>query len=352
VSAILTPFAWLFQAIVSLRNNAYDRGWLVGRELPCPVISVGNLTVGGTGKTPMVITLAEKLCDMRIKVGILSRGYRRKSRGTVVVSDGRNHPLDPHIAGDEPALIARKLHGVPVVADEIRFRGGMQMIRQFQPEVILLDDGFQHRALHRNLDIVLLDASYPLSNIRLLPAGRLREPLSSLKRADLIIMTRATENHPNDDTLRQIASHTNAPIIRSTHNPEGWLSLKGKSRSITQGPKIINPLLVSGIARPDDFENTVRSLGITPAAHLTYPDHQIYGPKQLEQIAGVYRSVKADAIITTEKDLVKIPPLIEALNVWALRISVRITEGEDLLDRMLTELLPREHQGKKEGKSA
>lgn len=348
---LLLPLSWVYGAGVALRNQAFNQAWLLTKELPCPVISVGNLTVGGTGKTPMVIMLAEKLLGMGIKPGILSRGYRRRSKGTVVVSDGRRKRLDAALAGDEPALMARRLPKVPVVVDKVRVRGGLYMMKQFKLDVILLDDGFQHRWLHRDLDVVMIDAQRPMHKEKLLPAGRLRESASSLKRADLLVFTRTDDHHPTTSLMKRIGSSTEAPILKSTHKPAEWMSLQHKIVPLYSGPDLQNPLLISGIASPKDFERSVRSLGVEPAAHLVFPDHMSYNRRILNRIAQVYRDVKADSVITTEKDLVKFPLMLQALKVWALRISLEITEGEEELDRWIAEKI-RSKLEKKEKESA
>lgn len=339
MKSLLLPFSWMFGVGAVLRNTAFDRAWLLTKELPCPVISVGNLTVGGTGKTPMVIALAEKLLGMGIKPGILSRGYRRHSKGTVIVSNGRGKVLNATLAGDEPALMAKRLPKVPIMVDKVRFRGGLLLVQEFKPNVILLDDGFQHRWLHRDLDIVMLDSRRPVFKDKLLPAGRLREPLSSVKRAGILAFTHADDHHPDADLVNSIRTVTEAPILKSSHKPLEWISLQGNAISLHPGPKVEDPLLVSGIASPKDFESTVRSLGVNPAAHLVFPDHMNYDKRTIERIAHVYRSVKADSIITTEKDLVKLPQMLQALKVWALRISLEIIEGEESLDRWINETI-------------
>ena len=351
MKSMLLPFSWVYGAGVALRNLAFEHAWLLTKELPCPVISVGNLTVGGTGKTPMVITLAEKLQGMGIKSGILSRGYRRRSKGTVVVSDGRREPLNATVAGDEPALMARRLPKVSVVVDKVRVRGGLYLVQQFKPDVILMDDGFQHRRLHRDLDIVMIDAQRPILKDKMLPAGRLREPLSSLKRADLLVFTHADDHHPTADLVDRIRTITNAPALKSTHRPLEWVTLQGDILPLNSGTDMQNPLLVSGIASPLDFEESVRSLGVDPAAHLVFPDHMSYNQRTINRIAQVYRDVKADSVITTEKDLVKLPPMLQALKVWALRISLEISEGGEELDRWIEENI-RSKLEKKEKESA
>ena len=355
----LLPFSWIYGAGVAIRNIGFDRGWWVSQELPCPVISVGNLTVGGTGKTPMVIALAEKLHQMKLQVGILSRGYRRQSKGTVIVSGGtcfimsqdstpgQKTAINYEVTGDEPALMAARLSGIPIVVDKMRIRGGKTLCQQFHPEVILLDDGFQHRWLHRDLDIVLLDAKRPFSNGNMLPAGRLREPIANLRRGDVIVFTRTSDKFPTSETLEQIGRITEAPVLKSVHRAVEWVSLDGARRPIDSKPFSPQPLLLSGIVRPDDFEATIRSIGTHPIAHLTFPDHQHYGTKELERIAELYRTLKADAILTTEKDLIKLPKMLKALQVWALRIGLEFTEGEEKLDGLI-----QEHVGKKGGKSA
>jgi tetraacyldisaccharide 4'-kinase len=331
----LLPFSWLYCAGMAIRNTGFDRGWWVSQDLPCLVISIGNLTVGGTGKTPMVIALAEKLRQMNYRVGIVSLGYRRKSRGTVVISNGHKTLVGYEEAGDEPALMASRLSGVPIIVDKMRIRGGQALIKQFNPDIILLDDGFQYRWLYRDLDIVLLDAKRPFSNGHLLPAGRLREPIKNLKRADVIIFTRTSDKFPTMEIIERINSITKAPILKSIHRAVEWVSLDGERRPIDSKPFTPQPLLLSGIVHPDDFEATVRSIGTHPIAHLTFPDHQHYGVHELERIAELYRTLKADAILTTEKDLVKLPKLLQALRVWALRIELEITEGEPVLLQMI-----------------
>jgi len=341
MTRLLLPFSWMFRAAIGLRNTAFDRAWLTEQELQCPVISVGNLTVGGTGKTPMVIYLAEKLQSMGKKPAILSRGYGRKTRGTLIVSDGRKLQTDPTSAGDEPVLMAKRLPHTPIVVDKIRFRGGSLLVNQFQPDVILLDDGFQYRWLHRDLDIVLLDAARPHSNGQLLPAGWLREPVSSLKRADAIVFTRSSDQFPTIETIERLESLTATPMMKAAYQPLYWVALEGKDIRQSEAFKSCKPMLLSGIARPDDFEKTARSLGIGPIAHLSFPDHQIYGTRELERIASLYRTLRADTILTTEKDWVKLPAILQPLNVWALRISLMIMEEEDKLDRLISDCVAR-----------
>jgi len=181
---LLYPFSLIFKLITWIRNRLYDKN--IFRSLKanqCKIISVGNISVGGTGKTPVIRFLADYLKEMGFKVAILSRGYRRKSKGTIIVSDGNETLANLQQAGDEPYLLARQLDSIPVIVEADRYKGARFIQDNFQPDVILLDDAFQHRRLHRDLDIVLVDASVGFGRGFLLPAGFLREPISSLKRA-------------------------------------------------------------------------------------------------------------------------------------------------------------------------
>jgi tetraacyldisaccharide-1-P 4'-kinase len=172
-----------------------------------------------------------------------------------------------------------------------------------------------------------------------------------LKRADLLVFTHADDHHPTADLADRTRSITNAPTLKSIHKPAEWVSLQRKILPLNSGTDMQNPLLVSGIASPMDFEQSVRSLGVDPAAHLVFPDHMIYDSRTLNRIAQVYRDVKADSVITTEKDLVKLPHMLEALKVLALRISLEITEGGEELDRWIEEKIRLKLEGKKDTKS-
>src|SRR5579863_9300720 len=201
------PLAAGFRIGVALRTAAYKRGWLATRRLNRPVVSVGNLSVGGTGKTPFVAFLAERLTARSLKPGILTRGYgRRSSAALIAIDPGAGRAPDPREVGDEPALLARKLPEVPIVVGADRYRAGLMAEDKFKVDVHVLDDGFQHFALARDVDIVLLDATQKLSDRELLPAGRLREPLSALKRAHIVIITRTELARPEllEEQVRQI----------------------------------------------------------------------------------------------------------------------------------------------------
>ena len=210
----LFPLAIFYWGVMYWRNLFYRYGFFVSRRLPCNVISVGNITVGGTGKTPTVIFLAQYFNRMGKKVAILSRGYGRTTKGTVLVSDGKEIKVHWKESGDEAFLISKKLSRVPVVVNEDRFRGGMFIIQQFNPEIILLDDGFQHRGLERDLDLVLVNSGDTIPDHKLLPYGLLREPWINIKRGSAILLTKTNLIKPKPYLLRKV-KETGLPILRS-----------------------------------------------------------------------------------------------------------------------------------------
>ena len=229
VSLLMVPFSFLYGTAVALRNWLYNRGIKVSHRLDCRVISVGNLSVGGTGKTPMVECFARRLHGDGRGVAILSRGYRGKGKGTVIVSDGVNLLVDDRYAGDEPYLLASRLRSVPVIVNRDRVKGAEKALHRFHSKYLILDDGFQYRRLQRDLDVVLVD--FQSSPQRLLPAGPLREPWRNLRRADLIFLTKCPLPGSSNwelvagqkDFLRQF---TEAPIVACRHHPVKLVDVK------------------------------------------------------------------------------------------------------------------------------
>jgi tetraacyldisaccharide 4'-kinase len=307
------------------------------------VISVGNLTLGGTGKTPMAIDLAGRLQRCGLKVAVVSRGYKggRERRGGIV-GDGHRIRLSPEEAGDEPYLMACRLEGVPVVVGRDRFRAGMTAWREFGVDCIVLDDAFQHLALCRDLDLVLLDFMRPFGNGRLFPAGPLREPLAALARAGAVVLTRtpagveSRSSSPADVVLRH---QTRCPVFCAAHEPYGYIVPRGTTRMpAPAGDELITPpmfdwrrrpaLAFSGIARNDDFRDSLRRLGCEPAAALAFPDHHAYSPADAAAILAVAGAAGAELLITSAKDHARMAGRI----AWPLDLAVvgvRIAFGRD-----------------------
>lgn len=305
----MNPLSAIFAAVSATRNALYDRGVFRSKHLKAPVVSVGNISVGGTGKTPFAIALGELLKARGIDFDVLSRGYRRDSKGVQVVSD----TTSPKTGGDEPVLIARRL-GVPVIVAAQRADAGHFAERSFGPRLHLLDDGFQHRQLARDFDIVLLTPS-DLEDT-LLPIGRLREPLSALHRADAVVVP--------DDFVG---------ILPGYEGPVWHVR-----RSLKVDTKAMHPLAFCGIARPQQFFSQLSALGVNVAHQIAFRDHHSYTPADLARLKRTASEYNADGFITTEKDMIKLAELGWDVNVAAARLQIEIVNADGCVEQMLTML--------------
>lgn len=304
----MNPLAHIYSQVVAARNALYDRGVLPVRRLEGAVVSVGNLSVGGSGKTPFVLLLGELLKSRDIKFDVLSRGYRRKSRGVRVVDPAGL----PQEFGDEPLLIARRLQ-VPVIVEEDRFQAGRLAEAKFGPQLHLLDDGFQHRALMRNFDIVLVTAQD--ANDRLLPAGRLREPLTSLQRADAVVLTSG-------------ASEAAFPV-------NGRLTWRVR-RGIAVQNVPPRPVVFCGIARPQNFTLQLRAANIEPVAEAFYRDHHAYTEKDIRELLDLKQRSEAGGFVTTEKDAINLGGYLTALEPLAVvPVKMELADAANAVDTML-----------------
>jgi tetraacyldisaccharide 4'-kinase len=310
----------LYGAASTLRNTLFDRGVLSSRPLEQPVVSVGNLSVGGSGKTPFVIALGELLKARGIRFDVLSRGYGRKTRGVLVVEPDGN-PAD---FGDEPLLIARRL-GVPVIVGESRYEAGRLAEKKFQPQLHILDDGFQHRSLARDFDIVLMtEADF---DDQLLPTGRLREPLSSLRRANAIALPAALalDDLPSRrDTLQQ------KPIWQVERN----LVLPNLPAA---------PIVFCGIARPEQFFAQVRAAGVAPAAEIEFRDHHSYNRSDIKRLLAMRAKLGAGGFLTTEKDAVNLGSLLqeELKPLTVAKLDLTIDRPAGLIEAILSRIAKR-----------
>jgi tetraacyldisaccharide 4'-kinase len=309
------------------------------------VISVGNLTVGGTGKTPVVIWLVNHLLNQGRRVAVLSRGYKRRSgEAFVLVSDGTQVLAGPEAAGDEPHLIARRCPGAPVAVGGDRYRLGCWLAQQL-PELRLdgfvLDDGFQHLAVRRDLDFLLIDASAPEDLEALLPAGRLREPLAAAGRASAFLVTRADHAADPEAVLAPVRAATGRrdPAILLRFRPEEWVEVSGAARHDAGWVKDKTALLFSGIGKSGAFRKTVLDLGVTVADEIRFPDHHAYRPDDLGVIRDRARRGGVELVLTTEKDAGKVAPLLASGapegGIWALRIDSEIVQGRERLEKQI-----------------
>ena len=334
---ILSPLiflSFLYCIILKFRAFSYTAGFLKKRKLNAKVISVGNLTTGGTGKTPMVIALAEILMKNNKKAAILSRGYKSKNEGRLkIVSDGKNIKSDPASSGDEPYLIAERLKNVPVLICPDRYESGRYAIENFGVDTIILDDGFQNLAVTKDIDILLIDAMNPFGSGNLLPRGILREPLSAIKRADIIIITKA--DYPENisdiiETVRLYNSH--APIFKAIYKPSVLVNIATDRKEDISILKNKSVTIFSGIANPLSFSYLINNAGAKIVNETIFSDHHSYTKNDIDRTTEVQ---DADMIITTEKDAVKIRELIkEDRNIWAVRINLSIDNINEL-ERLL-----------------
>jgi tetraacyldisaccharide 4'-kinase len=326
VSLLLRLLSVPYAIAVRLRGFLYRSGVLSSVAVGCRVISIGNLTLGGTGKTPMTAALASFLHDHGKRPVVVSRGYgRKKQPGPIVVSDGRSLLVDAKTGGDEPFLIAKKLPFVPVVVADSKLAAARYAVENFNPGVILLDDGFQHFAIKRDLDIVLLDASNPFGNGLLFPAGVLRERLSALRRAGAIVLTRVESDSQCDLLKRELTLITQAPIFLSVHRPVDLVNVStGSVRSLAEfrGAAVA---AFAGIAQPESFFRTLKSLGVDIRVDQSFPDHHPFTKQDIAAIRSAASTTGATMIVTTEKDAARLP---DEDDIWALRIEFLIQEQE------------------------
>lgn len=324
--AILYLFSLLYRLIVHLRNRLYDRQILPSAKLSRPVISVGNITVGGTGKTPCVILLGQLLQQHGYRPAVISRGYGGKSPEPVnIVSDGKTILFGARDAGDEPLLIARMLPGVPVITGAKRTLTGQAAIDQFGAEVLICDDAFQHRQIARDIDIVLLDAEKPLGNGHLLPRGELREPAGSLDRASCLILTRASEKQTVHQGVSRIAGAAHIPVFFALHRFKEMIGPEGDviPPSGLQGKKVC---AFCGIARPESFKKLLRDAEAEILSFIDFPDHYAYDQRDLEELEKHFRTLAADYWITTEKDAMRLaghPRFLKMIRVLRMEMAIR-----------------------------
>ena len=325
--ALLKLCAVLYSAAMRMRAMAYKHGVFRVRRLPLPVVSVGNITMGGTGKTPTVLLIARELMARGKRVAVLTRGYGGSLEGDIrIVSDGQSLLLTPAEAGDEPCLLASELPGLMVVMGSDRYRAGCLALKELSPDCFILDDGFQHQRLARDLDILLLDHSTPFGNGWTLPAGFLREPASASNRSDLVILTRCTELERLPDRLPE-----NIPACRSSHTLTGYTPLSGgevRPFSELAGRRIV---AFCGIADPSAFFDGVEACGVRLVSTLAFPDHTGYGTQEMEALGRLKQQSRADCLITTAKDAVKLLPYIGIIgDCFVARLELTVHDPEPL----------------------
>ncbi|MBN2301211.1 MAG: tetraacyldisaccharide 4'-kinase [Lentisphaerae bacterium] len=348
VRALLWVFKQLshiYRAVVQFRIWLYSKGLFRHHTLGCQVISVGNLTVGGTGKTPVVEVFARELQKAGRKVAILSRGYKKVEPGFFrkvfdkilfsdmrrkprVVSDGNRLLLDSAMSGDEPYMLASNLPEVAVLVDKNRVKSGRYAINKLGCDTLILDDGFQYLALKHRVEIVLVDRTNPFSNEHVLPRGLLREPIKNIRKADFIFITKSNGSDPEGLKQRLISLNPKAEIIECRHCPrclKNVFTREKKDLSYLQG---LNVVVVSGIAAPTGFEKGLEALGARILERNRFTDHHRYSQQEIIDIVNKSKILAADAIIITEKDAVRFPRLGRCdVPIYFLRVDIEMLSG-------------------------
>ena len=328
ISPLLAPLSALYNFGAYLRLVCFSSGILRSYRLPVPVVSVGNLTVGGTGKTPVTIDLARRLIRQGYRPAILSRGYKRLStKPIVVVSDGNHLLAEAGDCGDEPYMMARAVPKAVVIVGADRRQTGRMAVSQFGCDVILLDDGFQHLRVSRQIDVVLYDYNDEPSSMKLVPAGRLREPLSALGRAQYVVITKVPAN-PSANRLESIRQTIKrfaprAVVTTCQFEPDGVHRIYTRQNvAITTKLTGARVLAFCGIARPETFFDQIRAMGGSLVDSVAFPDHHWFSERELGALKERFYQSGAELLITTEKDAVRLPEdFINSLPVAQMRLE-------------------------------
>jgi tetraacyldisaccharide 4'-kinase len=341
VKIILSILSFFYLIIINVRNWLYDHKIFKEVKLSCPVISVGNITAGGTGKTPCVIMLAQMLQRNGFKPAVISRGYGGQSISPAnIVSDDDKILLDSEKAGDEPFLMANALKGVPVITGTKRIITGQTAIDKFATNILICDDAMQHRQIFRDINLVLLDSRMLQGNNHILPWGKLREPIKEIRRADAILLTRSNEGEQVDEKISELIKAEQIPVFRSIHQPQYIISSDEsiqKPMSDLKGKKVC---AFCGIANPHSFEKTILAAEAKILSFDIFPDHHNYSEKEIEKLKDGFIKSGADYLVTTEKDAVRLRNHLEFLKtIFILRIKMQIKPSEPLFENLIIEKL-------------
>ncbi|HBM15619.1 MAG TPA: tetraacyldisaccharide 4'-kinase [Lentisphaeria bacterium] len=358
IRGILFWISRIYRNVVQFRLWAYEKGIIKRSSLGCLVVSIGNLTCGGTGKTPVVEVFAKTLSKKGRRVAILSRGYKSRDRTIYekfialitskenkipprIVSDGENLLLNPSAAGDEPYMLASNLKNVVVLVDKDRVKSGRYAIREFESDVLILDDGFQYLNLKPHVNIVLVDSTFPFHNHHVLPRGLLREPIKNLRRADYVFLTKSNGgNHIRH--LKKFVVHHNrkAEIIECCHKPLYLERVfeRGERMNLYELRKR-NIAALCGIAAPESFEKFLTDFGANIVYKRSYADHHNYTQQEIIDFIVGAKKNKADMIVTTEKDAVRIPLFARRdIEFYFLRVEIDIISGLESFEQCISRI--------------
>lgn len=343
---LLFVLSRLYSFVMKKRNRQFDTGVRHMYAAPVPVISIGNITTGGTGKTPMVRYVCEYLQTRKERPVVLSRGYKaRDNRHSLIVSDGTSMLLDTATSGDEANLLARSLPQVPVIIGRSREESAKIAVAELEASVLVLDDAFQHRQIRRNLDIVLIDCTIPFGFGYVLPRGLLREPLEGLRRAQVIVFTKANQIEAKKLAALEQQVKTLAPQAVqavSVHQPGKAIPLevwRAKKNILPHQSMPQRVFAMSGIGNPTSFAKTLTEAGFEMVKMAAYGDHHNFTESDLANAVSAAKDCGAEGIMITEKDAIKLFPLCENkkidMPIWVIGISIEIIKGEEAFKRCL-----------------
>ena len=334
---VFYPLSAIYGGIVAIRNFCYQKQFLSVIKLSKPTISVGNISVGGTGKTPVVKYLSDYFTKLNKKVVVLTRGYGRKSKDTVFLNNENLSDFSVEQTGDEPRILASGLKQGFVGIDAKRSRSGKLAEQKYKPDLFILDDAFQHRKVHRDINIVTLAASDLLGEGKLLPVGRLRESLNQLNRADLFWITNSDQTNQNKKIIEEeLKSKFDKPIIFSEHFPQQVLNINQTKSFPVNFLQNKTAVAFCGIANPDSFKISLKKLGVTVVDLFSFKDHYHFQPEHILKLIEQKEEKNADILVTTEKDAMRIEQYKENWqnSILFLKIGIKILNGEKKLKKM------------------
>ncbi|HKW95057.1 MAG TPA: tetraacyldisaccharide 4'-kinase [Methylomirabilota bacterium] len=341
VTAGLSALSVGYRTALSVRDWAYRCRILRTGRLPCAVVSVGNITLGGSGKTPTVELAVRTLQEHGAAPAVVSRGYGRATRGVCVVADREGVRADARTAGDEPLLLALHLPGVPVVVGESRYEAGRVAVERYGATALVLDDGFQHRTLAKNLEVLVVQGRAPWGNARVFPRGMLREPLSALARAHAVVVT----NPPAPEQLQAVAAtveryNPGAAVLAASYQVQDAHETRS-GRRLPVGELVGRRLIAfAGLGSPQGFADTLDAAGIRRVGFVEFPDHHWFTPRDLNELERDARAAGAQGLITTEKDWMRLKDLPPpALPLWVLPVRLALGSGLDIWQRLLAGVL-------------
>lgn len=337
---LLSFFSYIHLLFYWLRIFIYKYGLKGKKRLKAKVISVGNLTLGGSGKTPMVMYLASEFKKRGKDVAILIRGYKRKEKRQKELYQNKEN-LNWELFGDEPYLLALNLPQVPVIINKRRFEAGVFAQKKYRPEIFILDDGFQHWRLERDIDLVMVDTTLPLSEQRLFPLGKLREPLYSLKRADIVVLNKIDQSYNIKETLNVLNRYNPSCFVAQSFYEVFEVENIGEATLVELSSLIGKKTVAfSGIANHLSFERTLKNLGMVILNHIKFSDHHFYSTKDIMDIQKEGKRYGADFVCTTEKDKIKIPTNVSSqLPIYVVKIRLKIKDQEESFWDFLEEKL-------------